>query len=299
MFSKIIVGIDGSDGGRDAFALACDLADETTELVLVSSFPYDLHANRGTSRGYEDLVRTDITKALDQSAAGDPRCSVVVVADGSPGRALHHEAQRNEADLIAIGSCHRGAVGRVLLGDVSRVTLHGAPCPVAVAPQGYRNERKVAIETIGVGYNDTVESKAALELAVMLAEAGQSTLRILTAVATPAVMAASYAYAYDWNAVHAEALMAATRNLETAFQALDVPAETETIDDDPGKALENLSEHVDVVVAGSRGWGATHRVVLGSTTDYLVHHAHCPVLIVPVHGGPAARASEDVVQTHA
>ncbi len=281
MFSTIIVGIDGCDGGRDALALARALAGDHTELVLTSSFPYELQANRGTNQGYEDLLRKDITKALDEAAAGDVRCRVVVMADGSPGRALHQEAERADADLIVIGSCHHSALGRVVLGDVSRATLHGAPCPVAVAPKGYRDEAEAAIATIGVGYNGTDESEAALAFAARMAEAVDGRLRVLTAVSTPAAMASSYAYAYDWSGVQAEARVAAGQQLDKAVNALTVRADGETIDENPGKALEHLSDQVDLIVAGSRGWGATHRVVLGSTTDHLTHHAHCPVIVVP------------------
>ena len=56
--------------------------------------------------------------------------------DGSPGRALHLAAKRHHASLIVVGSAHRGIIGRVLAGDVTMGTLHGAECPVIVAPQG-------------------------------------------------------------------------------------------------------------------------------------------------------------------
>lgn len=54
-----------------------------------------------------------------------------------------------------------------------------------------------------------------------------------------------------------------------------------------------MSEHVDLIVAGSRGWGATHRVMLGSTTNRLTHHVHCPVIVVPSPVADSKRAHAD------
>jgi nucleotide-binding universal stress UspA family protein len=295
MFTSIIVGIDGSGGGRDALALAQKLAGGTTRLVLVSSFPHDEVLNRGTSDGFESLLRQDVDKALLELAADDDRCRVRAVADSSPARALHQEAEREQADLIVVGSCHRGAVGRMLLGDVSRATLHGAPCPVAVAPEGYRDASSGPIRTIGVGFNGTDESRAAVDLAVDLASGAGAGLRLLTAVTSPAVMG-SFAYmpAYDWSEIEAESRVAAELEIAKVADAVSVTAETETVAGDAGSALERLSEHVDVIVAGSRGWGATHRVVLGSTTDHLTHHAHCPVIVVPIPASDRAGLSHAV-----
>jgi nucleotide-binding universal stress UspA family protein len=40
------------------------------------------------------------------------------------------------------------------------------------------------------------------------------------------------------------------------------------------------SSKADLLVLGSRGIGALKRAFLGSTSDYCVHHCHCPVLII-------------------
>ena len=39
-------------------------------------------------------------------------------------------------------------------------------------------------------------------------------------------------------------------------------------------------EHADLIVLGSRGIGSFQRFLLGSVSDGVAHHAHCPVLIV-------------------
>jgi hypothetical protein len=45
--------------------------------------------------------------------------------------------------------------------------------------------------------------------------------------------------------------------------------------------LDKLAAEVDLLVSGSRSWGPIRRTVLGSISDRLIHHAPCPVLVVP------------------
>ena len=45
---------------------------------------------------------------------------------------------------------------------------------------------------------------------------------------------------------------------------------------------------VDLIVIGSHGHGAMYQLLVGSVSEEVLHHAQCPVLIVPVHGRTSA-----------
>lgn len=49
----------------------------------------------------------------------------------------------------------------------------------------------------------------------------------------------------------------------------------------PAEELINASKDSDLLVIGSRGAGGFAKLIMGSVSNYVVHHAHCPVVVVP------------------
>jgi nucleotide-binding universal stress UspA family protein len=80
-------------------------------------------------------------------------------------------------------------------------------------------------------------------------------------------------------------LQEANQVLDAALRVLgEVPAEvrTELIEGSPAEAIINVAavRKSDVIVMGSRGMGTLAGLLLGSTSQKVVSHAPCPVLIV-------------------
>ncbi|XP_063724063.1 universal stress protein Sll1388-like [Symsagittifera roscoffensis] len=64
-------------------------------------------------------------------------------------------------------------------------------------------------------------------------------------------------------------------NLSATFNARD--------GDPPGHNIVHYAREkdADCIVIGCRGLGSIRRTILGSTSDYVIHHAHLPVIVVP------------------
>ena len=60
-----------------------------------------------------------------------------------------------------------------------------------------------------------------------------------------------------------------------------VEVETTVHADDPADILLRVSEHVDMLVCGSRGYGPIRSILLGGVSRRVVDGAHCPVLVLP------------------
>lgn len=84
---------------------------------------------------------------------------------------------------------------------------------------------------------------------------------------------------------------AVLRALEADVRALRVPAGCDlschVVHGTPARRLVEASQHAELLVVSSRGRGGFAGLVMGSTTDQVVRHAHCPVVVV------RARALDD------
>lgn len=284
--SKIIAGIDDPERSKDAVALAARLARATgAEVEAVCAYPYDEMTSRSANSIYRQYLREDADKRIVDACDGIDDVQIVrrTVADTHPARGIQDLVLHDGGGLIVIASSHRGAVGRAVAGTVAERLLHGAPCPVAVAPAGYREKATAPIETVGVAYDGSAEAKAALTGAVAVARALKARLRVIGVLdtmiyGTPALMSGPgfIAVPDDLRDRSADSLEQAVRELPD-----DVDATAVALEGDPERELAAQTRTVDLMVTGSRGYGPHRAVLLGTVSGRLVRDAECPVIVVP------------------
>jgi len=214
---------------------------------------------------------------------GDTGVQSRSIVDVSVPRALHDLARRQGSGLIVVGSTKRGRTGRVLPGSTAERVLHGAECAVALAPNGYRRR---PVETVAVGFVDTAEGRAALAAAYDLARRAGARLRAIAVLHPSGGLDAALAQgtppqrAHMLRGHHRTAIEDALARAVAALPG-GVEVDTEIHVDDPADALLRISEHVDMLVCGSRGYGPIRSVLLGGVSRRLVDGAQCPVLVLP------------------
>jgi nucleotide-binding universal stress UspA family protein len=231
---------------------------------------------------------TGIVAELQGDLAGadiDVDCRIMEGTNAA--RVLHEAAERENAGLLVIGSS-RPSAPRAMLGTTADRLVHGAPCPIAVVPHGWRS--RGGIETIGVGFVDTEEGREALRAAAALARREGATVRVITVVSVgpqryaeirPAIAGQA---GKDIEDVEGEHKLEAERVARAAVAELagDVAVEIEAVvDDDAATVLITASERLDLLVCGARGYGPLRAVLLGSVTHRVCAEARCPVLVLP------------------
>jgi nucleotide-binding universal stress UspA family protein len=289
---RIVVGFDPRCADRTPVDFGVLCARLTGARLVVAAVEGD------RSSRYDgvdaDLVE-DPARALDELEVELNQLLVpftlVRLVGRSAAQALHEEVERIGAGLLVVGSSRRAVAGRVLLGSTAQRLFHGATCPVALVPMHWTRER--GLRTIAVAYVDTPEGREALRAAHALARKAAARLRVVTVlkitlqIPLEAEAAVAGRRGKSVEDVEGEHILATQRELTRTVAELgsDVDVDVDVVigdpDGDPADHLVPVSEHVDLLVCGSRGYGPVRAVLLGSVSAKLTAEARCPVIVLP------------------
>lgn len=139
-------------------------------------------------------------------------------------------------------------------------------------------DTEVRVPVVTVGVDGSGGSTRALAWAESYAEATGAQLHLLTACEAPPVYGVpGPAGLFDYRAQ-------ARETNEKEASSCRLPADrvrAEVVYAGARQALKQASETSDLLVIGSRGHGAVTGLLLGSVSTYCLHHAECPVVVVP------------------
>jgi len=283
--STILIGVDDTERSADAIAFGGRLAEATgAHVVVAHAYPYsDLHGRANPAQRNElreralAIVREHRARL---ATLPDDRVTIRITADPSPAKALHHLAHAEKAALLVVGSSHTGRAGRVLPGSTGERLTHGAPCAIAVVPTGYRADEP--IRRLGVAFNDSEESRAAVSAAAALAGALDAELDVISIV-TPETYTTPMLAGIAVQDLRPDIEREVQATLDAAVAALPagVTAHGVRATGDAEELLTEHSEKLDLLVMGSRGYGPLRAVLVGGLSGRMLREAHCPVLVVP------------------
>ena len=143
MFTRIVVGTDGSDTAEQAVGQAIDLARLSgATLGIVSAFqPVPKRRIQDEQEGappdiaHEIGPREDVNLVLDAAAASARKEGIEVQThpvEGDPAEGILNVAEETKADLIVVGNKGMTGARRFLLGSVPNNVSHHAPCSVII-----------------------------------------------------------------------------------------------------------------------------------------------------------------------
>jgi nucleotide-binding universal stress UspA family protein len=251
VFTRIVVGVDGTEWGFEALRQALVLASkEGSVLHAITALDTRPAVHAGFHAGYfAELLANEAEEAHDTAKAiigGRDGCSAQV-ARGKPVDVLRHERDELQATLVALGGRRSSRFLGIMLGDTGTELVHDAACSVLLAcPAGDRawEPRKVV-----VGFDGSTYADAALRTAEEIARAFRGLVEVVSATGGKPVERDAWADRVDtWDPRH------------------------------PVAALVERSRSVDLVVVGSRGVHGLRAI--GSVSERIAHQAHCTALVV-------------------
>jgi nucleotide-binding universal stress UspA family protein len=303
----IVIGMDMSDGAAAALRWGLREADlrehEPTAVMawgLLDQHQGDPDAAFDPSYDEVDAV-TALGIAIQRAVGTDGAAAIQrrAVCD-LPARALLDAAEG--AELLVVGSRGLGGFRGLLVGSISDQCLRHATCPVAVVkpspppdggaagagdrgPGGGDTGRP---ERVVVGIDGSENARQALRWALDEGRARGATVVVVhawlphaTNMGWPTALAAEAGTPDE-----AAALVEATLDEEDTT-GLPGPVVRQVVCDRAAGAILVAAEDADVVVVGARGLGGFRRLLLGSVSQQVTHHAPCPVVVLP----PATRPS--------
>ncbi|MEV8550236.1 universal stress protein [Streptomyces glaucescens] len=284
----LVVGVDGSDGSLLAVDWAVDeAARHGLPLRLVHASLWERYEGTTPSVTLERpsaQVMADhiVASAAERAQRRNPDVKVstdVLLADAAD--ALLREG--NNATALITGSRGRSELTGLLLGSVGLAVAARAHCPVIVV-RGDKAGLAGTHERILLGAGDPAASGEAARFAFREAEVRGCTLDVVRTWRCPAHETAGTAALAEAPAREHEE-QARTRLEELLRDAVgdhpDVRVSRSTVEGPAHKVLVHRSAAADLVIVGAQRRQGHFGLQLGRVAHTLLHHAQCPVAVVP------------------
>nr|NLD41395.1 universal stress protein [Actinomycetales bacterium] len=289
----ILVGVDGSDAGMGAVdwaAAAARIHGWAIHLVCAYSLPSFAASTMdgGFAAIDESRVRSSADEVLDaaQERLGEGITVTRSVETGDPTTVLADMSR--EAALIVIGKRRGGGLADRILGAVSSALPPHAHCPTVVVPFTADTKPHIPVRRVVAGMDGSDPARSALTAALREAIAWNAQLTVVSAVPL-----ATGGAALSWGLAPMdpdELLADVQRGLddmvgslleEAGPAAAALKVDQHALGGSGAALMTEFSTAVDLIVVGTRGRGGFAGLLLGSTSQSVIQHAQCPVLVVP------------------
>jgi nucleotide-binding universal stress UspA family protein len=286
----IVVGVDGSEESRHALDWAADEAvRRDVPLRIVHGWMWMPYGVAGVPMVSEDRHQLAVAEdMLDEAGARvrerAPQLEFTTKLDHRVAAPLLIDESK-QAQLVVVGSRGHGGFVGLLLGSVSLVVAAQALCPVVVVRKlPDRAGEPGGRPEILLGVDGRKPSPGALEFAFDEATRRRVRLRALHAWTHPLPRGIGAALPLVWDpreVAHEEAqvLGQALTGWTEKYPTVEVVEQVSP--DQAGKALVAASAEADLLVVGAHRRHGVIGLALGPVNHAVLHHARCPVAIVP------------------
>ena len=296
IFTKVLLATDGSESSALAALAALELSkrlgSEVHIIYVAREHPY-LHAYHDLRhQEEEERFKSEDEQMLGESVKYVRKAGGAVTESylrvGEAAKEIVELAEELGAGLVVLGSNGRGRIRRALMGSVSTSVLRHAHCSVLIV-RGYdpNSEHARPPGKILVAIDGSEEASAAAEAATQIAKATGSEAHLVYAMQEERYRPHLGPEMWEgWEEGFEHAKRSARSWVEEEGGRMRSEgvktAEPHLLLGRPDAAIVWLAEEIGagLVVVGSRGLGGMKRTLIGSVSDSVARHAHCPVMVV-------------------
>jgi nucleotide-binding universal stress UspA family protein len=279
MFKHILIPVVPEACSEQAAQTGLDFAKRIGARV---TFAYVM-TKLDTSTYAKGILSTWKNHALEKGVVGDE----VLITDLEMhiGDAIAKEAKRQDYDLILMGTHAREGLNRMLLGSVTERVVRMAQIPVMVS----RTQASADFKRILVPVDSTLNSLQVVEHAKVLALELPAKLHFVHVVQDiPMPFSDSFgAYgAFDAAGLSKSLEETGKLTLSKAVEICEELTPTTSLLHANSDQIHNVilgsakDVHADLIVMMTHARAGMERLLLGSVSEGVVHHANVPVLLV-------------------
>jgi nucleotide-binding universal stress UspA family protein len=283
---RVVVGVDGSPASLAALAWSTGAVGPAGDVLAVHAVADPTAADAAQLEQWVAAVPADGATITWRCAAGDPIAALLAAAD------------EVDADLVAVGAHGRSKVSPPILGHVVSGLVHRCERPVAIVGE-HLAPSSAAPTTVVAGVGRGVATRAALDWAARFADARGTSLTLIHAVMTSPVFRTgglldAIAYYVDPGVLRKWANDDLAELADQIHESTErgVPVSWAVPTGSVGARLVDASADASLLVVGRHHDQRPRRHGVPHALHHAIIHAPCPVVVVPVAGGPPAEGPQ-------
>jgi nucleotide-binding universal stress UspA family protein len=286
MYSTIVVGYDESESSKAALKEASlRVKNRNGKLYLVHAVYFDkeefaILPSQMEKRFEMGTHVCKIAKQELQTQFGMNGSVESFVCEGEPPEVLIDIARGKKADLIALGTYGLKGLKRLLMGSVTSQVILDAPCDVLVVKRPCK-ECTGSYQSLLVPYDGSEFSKKALRRAGEMAKTDGGQVTVLYVIPRYEEMMEFYRSDSIKKSLHAEAEKILSE-AKTMASEMGITVRTEIREGHASDEIVAAAQKFenDLIAMGTYGWKGVNNAIMGSTTNRVIAHASCPILVV-------------------
>lgn len=293
---NVLAPIDFSERSIETLGLAAEVATQfganlhlahvyepdmplTTVMAMPLALP-PVEVARGVRRHLKDVAK---------KSGVELRPGFTHAVEGRPFEEICRLARQHKIDLIVVATRGNTGLKHLLLGSTAERIVRYSPCPVLVVhPRRKDGKRGLHFERILVPVDFSECSLKGLEYAKALAKQFGSKLIVLNSVAFQYYLTSDEYARYDLPLLMEQEEASSRRRMrdlidKTDWEGIEVSPSLQIGHAGQQICARAAGHHADLIVTSTHGTTGFKHILVGSTAEYVVRHATCPVLVVPSH----------------